>query len=261
MRQQIRSLAAAIGFFTRIPLPSSLKLGPEDERHCQTFFPLLGWMIGLSQAGVYYAAVQLLPPIVAAILAIAWAVLLTGGLHEDGLADCADGFGGGYHKDQILRIMRDSRLGTFGTIALLLSFAVKVSVLSQLTVAHVIIAFFIAAPLSRLAAITLTWTMPYAYTSATSLKSNLTSNMTDTTTSWRRRSLQILCGLAPLLILHPGLAALLLLGLFGLVYLANIYLKLKLQGYTGDCLGALQQLSELVILLSLSLWSRWHVLS
>ncbi len=252
----MRSLAAAVSYFTRIPLPSTLVLQAEDHRHSQTFFPLIGWPIGLSQAGVFYLAAQAFPPLVATILAIAWAILLTGGLHEDGLADCADGFGGGHGREQVLRIMRDPSIGTFGMMTLLLAFAVKVSILSQLAIDQVIIAFFVAAPLSRLVASCLSWLLPYAQR----CKDTSTTKRTvaDQRLSWGRRSFQLLFGLLPFVILNPKLSLLIAASQLLLLWISQLYVKARLGGYTGDCLGALQQLSEIVLLLITSIWAKYY---
>ena len=155
----LRSLVVAFGFLTRLPVPT-VEWRDEDLRRSLPAFPLVGLVIGGLAAVVYAGAWQVLPPLPAAVLAVAVAVAVTGGFHEDGLADTFDGFFGGYESGRRLQIMHDSRIGTFGGAALVLSLVLRVSLLAALTPArgataviggHVLGrgAILLAAPLSR----------------------------------------------------------------------------------------------------------------
>src|SRR5262245_47697291 len=126
-------LRLAVAFLTRIPMPHPDGALPSYFTRAHRVFPLIGAAIGAAVALVQLALLKVgVPPLAAAALALGAGALLTGGLHEDGLADLADGFGGGRDKAAKLEIMRDSRLGTFGALALLVSFTAKVAVLAAL---------------------------------------------------------------------------------------------------------------------------------
>jgi adenosylcobinamide-GDP ribazoletransferase len=113
----MRSFVAAVRFLTRIPVP-----GPETPVAALApavgWFPVVGGLVGLATAGFYAAALRLWAPNVAAVIAIAFGLLLTGGFHEDGFTDAVDGLGGGFTKDRVLEIMKDSRIGAFGAMGL-----------------------------------------------------------------------------------------------------------------------------------------------
>lgn len=131
MIRGLRDLLSAFQFMTRLPLPS-VPTEPESLSRAAKFFPLVGLVIGLGAAGLNRLLSGHASRSVVAITVLTYLVLITGGLHEDGLADAADGFGGGWTKDRILLIMHDSRIGAFGTIALMLSLLARYVLLSEL---------------------------------------------------------------------------------------------------------------------------------
>lgn len=128
----MKRLAASIAFLTRIPIPGAGGFGAEDVGKSARWFPLVGLVLG----GVYVAMARLLsfrlPPEVIAVLIVGAEALLTGALHMDGLADTADGFGGGHTREDILRIMRDHAIGSYGATALILLIALKATVIGAL---------------------------------------------------------------------------------------------------------------------------------
>lgn len=126
-----RPVVVAFGFLTRLPVPS-VGWREDDLRRALPAFPLVGLVVGGLAGLVYAGAWQVLPPLPAAVLAVAVAVAVTGGFHEDGLADTFDGFFGGYEPARRLAIMHDSRIGTFGGAALALSLLLRVSLLAAL---------------------------------------------------------------------------------------------------------------------------------
>jgi len=142
----MRSLAAAIAFLTRIPIPARFRFGAEDVGRSARWFPLVGLLIG----GVYVAMLRLLgpvfPPGVVAVLIVLLEALLTGALHMDGLADTADGFGGGHTREDVLRIMRDHAIGSYGAIALILLVALKVTAIAALAQRGQAAGYLILAP-------------------------------------------------------------------------------------------------------------------
>ena len=129
----LRRLMTAIAFLTRIPVNPSVPFDGDDVARSTAFFPLIGGLIALLQITLLAALTTLdVPYTLQAILATVLLVLLCGGLHQDGLADMADGFGGGHTRDEVLRIMRDSTIGTYGGLALILSIGLRVSSIALL---------------------------------------------------------------------------------------------------------------------------------
>lgn len=128
----MKSFAAALAFCTRIPLPASLAIGAEDVGRSARYFPLIGAMLGGAYLLLAWILHGVLPPLVIAALALAIEALATGALHFDGLADMADGFGGGRTREDILRIMRDHAIGSYGVTALLLLMLIKAFALASL---------------------------------------------------------------------------------------------------------------------------------
>src|SRR5205807_10323731 len=127
----LRDLLFAFQFLTRIPFPGNTHT-QNSLAQATKFFPLVGLVIALGAAGLHRVFSGHLAPAIVAVLVLAYLVLITGGFHEDGLADAADGFGGGWKKEQILEIMRDSRIGSFGALAITLSLLARYSLLSTL---------------------------------------------------------------------------------------------------------------------------------
>ena len=117
----------ALGFYTRFPVPKNQDYSGLPQ--ASVYLPLIGWLVGGSAGLCFYLADLLLPTTTAVILALIGGTLLTGAFHEDGFADVCDGFGGGYGKQQILDIMKDSRIGTYGALALLMAFTLKFAAL------------------------------------------------------------------------------------------------------------------------------------
>ncbi|HEY6255339.1 MAG TPA: adenosylcobinamide-GDP ribazoletransferase [Xanthobacteraceae bacterium] len=134
LRGVAADLAAATLFATRIPLPHGTPIGGADIARAGWALPVVGALIGLLSASVYWIACTLgLPPFCCAALAVAASLISTGALHEDGLADTFDGFGGGDTRERKLEIMRDSRIGSYGACALALSLLLRVGALASLS--------------------------------------------------------------------------------------------------------------------------------
>lgn len=108
----------ALSFFSRIPVPKNVRYSGQSLSQCVAYFPLVGWIVGLVSAGLIVLLMPILGAPLAILLSMAASCWLTGAFHEDGFADCCDGFGGGYTPEQMLRIMKDSRLGTYGVLGL-----------------------------------------------------------------------------------------------------------------------------------------------
>ena len=158
MRDQLELFFTALGFFTRLPVPAWVPWSSERMHHAARYFALVGWVVGGAGALGYLALAWLLPPAVAVVLSMALTIRLTGAFHEDGLADTCDGLGGGLDRDRALAIMKDSRIGSYGAIGLVLALLLKALALVNLGVdadMPVILALLAAHPLSRLAPVTL----------------------------------------------------------------------------------------------------------
>ena len=234
---------AALIYFTRLPLPMLRASTDDDWRRAATYFPLVGWLVGGVAAGVWWGASLVFPAGMAAGLSLGATLLLTGAMHEDGFADLCDGFGGGTTREKTLEIMRDSRIGAFGALGLLLLLGLKWSALSSLPGFMVAAALVAAHACSRAGSITIMASLDYARAEgkARPLASRLQP---------ARIGVAVAVGIAPLLLL-PGTAwaaaAPVLVVRFGAAW----WFQKRLNGYTGDCLGAVQQVGELAFLLTL----------
>src|SRR5258705_7243163 len=128
----IRRFLIAVQFLTRLPVPRVLKSSEAELGKAAAFFPLVGVIVGGGAALVFVLLQRVLPVSASVLCAIVFAAFITSGFHEDGLADTFDGFGGGWTKDRVLEIMRDSRIGTYRTLALIFVFIRKLNFLSVL---------------------------------------------------------------------------------------------------------------------------------
>jgi adenosylcobinamide-GDP ribazoletransferase len=247
LRQQVQYFLIATQFLTRLPIPARLQSvwGMEDLRDSVHMFPLVGVLVGLGASLVYASAVFLnLPPVIAAILAVATQILMTGALHEDGLADVCDGFGGGRTREQKLEIMRDSRLGTYGAIGLILSLALRIAAITYLadpiTVAPALIA---AAALSRAAMPVAMWLMPQARTEGLAASAGRTG--------CARVLVGVGLGVAVIFLCLPLIVASVAIAASAVSATALLGLSQRqLSGITGDVLGLVQQLVEISCLVS-----------
>lgn len=264
MQKQWRNFLLALGFFTRIPVPSFIDFQETDLNHSVKYFPLVGWLVGLIGVAIFYLAMQVFTQSIALLISMAATILATGAFHEDGLADSADGLGGGWSREQVLAIMQDSRLGTYGAIALFMALMAKYQLLTAMHADTVMAALICAHALSRLSAVWLMAALPYAKADA-----NSSSKAKPLATQVSRSDLWVanVFGLLPLLLLlaliQNGLGnwratlsfALLLLAAVGAMWWWwRLLLKRKLGGYTGDTLGAIQQLSEIMFYLASLAW-------
>ena len=254
LREQWRLFWLAVVYFTRLPAPRALALGEVPPERAVRYFPLAGALAALPAAALLAAAAQCWSPWIAAVLAMAALAWLTGALHEDGLADTFDGLGGGRDVASRLEIMRDSRLGSFGALALVLSLLLKAAALAQLLgqgAVRAALLWLAVQVISRALAAAVMLALPYA-------RAGQTGKVTALAQSLRRADGA--CALA------AGAVAWLLLAalawpwraLAALAVLVRMYalwvrvLRARLGGYTGDTLGAAQQLAETALLLVLA---------
>ncbi len=255
MMQQLRLFFVALQFFTRLPIPRWVGFEQDWLHHASRYFPLVGVVVGAIGAAVYAAAALVLPAPVAAVLATAATIYITGAFHEDGFADTCDGLGGGMTRERVLEIMKDSRVGAYGAIGVVCMLGTKVTTLAMLPAAGAIAALLLAHPLSRLCATSLIWRMEYAR--AEGKAKPLAERMT--TLEFCIAVLTVVL-LAALLLAAGALTAQALIAALVASVLATWWLARKFNrrigGYTGDCLGAVQQLAEAVAYIAiLATWS------
>jgi adenosylcobinamide-GDP ribazoletransferase len=231
----------AVSLLTRIPVGSG-RHTEESLARAVPWFPVVGVLIGLSVAVVYALASFLWFGFVASVVAVGTGILLTGAFHEDGLADTVDAFGGGRDTEQTLRILKDPSLGTFGTIALIVSFLLRVGALSMLSVISALWVLPAAHALSRAIAIgALGWVSPVGG----GLGADYGRNVTKT-----RAAVAIVVGLA-VAGAALGWVAVPAVAFCGVAAWGWSRVALRrIGGLSGDVLGAIQQTNEVVILLA-----------
>nr|WP_241022283.1 adenosylcobinamide-GDP ribazoletransferase [Burkholderia sp. Ac-20353] len=247
MRAELRYFFVALGYFTRVPVPRAIGYASGDLDQAARYFPLVGACVGAWGALVYLAALHALPASIAAGLSIAATLLATGAFHEDGLADSCDAFGGGYTRDDVLRIMHDSRIGTFGAVALVIALGLKWQALAALPPLRAAWTMIAAHAASRAMAVSLLMSLDYVR--AEGKAKPVAQRMGP------RAALAAAAFGLPWLFWpdwRAGMAALAALVLLR-AWLAR-YLVRRIGGYTGDCLGFAQQLGELTIYLVVLGW-------
>ena len=265
MKKQLHVFFTTLMFYTRIPCPKNIDHNPDFLNKASRYFPLIGWIVGGICFGVYYLASIVFSVEIALILSMIAGILTTGAFHEDGFADVCDGFGGGWTKEKILMIMKDSAIGAYGAIGLVLLFLLKFQSLIQLlnniqnaefaifNFQFITFILFVAAhSISRLVAISIVFTHEYSREDASSKSKPIAQNFT-----WKEVVGALFFGLLPLVILSFFQWQLLLV--LAPVFIARFFLARYFQkwidGYTGDCLGATQQVCEVVFYLSIiAIW-------
>jgi adenosylcobinamide-GDP ribazoletransferase len=240
VKHQLNLFFLALGFFSRIPMPAWIDYSPENLNRASRYFTLVGWLLGGLVALVFLAVDTLFSNSISLWLAMVFSLLLTGAFHEDGLADTADGFGGAFAREKKISIMKDSRIGTYGAAALVMVLLGKYLLLIENT--QIAIAIFIAYALSRTVAASLVFDMRYVADDDGSKSKPLANNQSKTDL------IILLATCLPLFfLLYWQKAALIIATLLIVRYAAKFYFQKQIGGYTGDCLGAVQQISELVI--------------
>lgn len=240
----IKPFFAAWRFLTVIPLPASLGLTERDLGRSAPFFPLVGLFVGLAAAGLDYGLCRILPVSAASALVVVFLLSVSGALHMDGLADTADGFFSSRSRERMLEIMRDSRIGPMGVIALVCVLILKVSLLASIAEPYRMPVIFLT-PLAGRSVLLLQMSLLTYARPAGGLASVFQNHFS-------RRKL-IIAAVFPAVLGWlaggwPGLFGYLACLSFGLLFAA--YAKSKIGGYTGDTLGAACELAELVLLLA-----------
>jgi adenosylcobinamide-GDP ribazoletransferase len=257
MRAHLRLLLLAVQFYTRLPVPTWVGYSDELLNKATVYFPLVGWLVGGVAAAVFVGANFLFRGAdMALLLSMVASILLTGAFHEDGFADVCDGFGGGWTQDKILAIMKDSRLGTYGATGLGLLLAGKFLALRGLPAAAVAPALLVAHPLSRATALTCIFSHRYARANEDSKAKPVAKKM-----HLGELAAGLTLGALPLLAyaawLHRPALLLVLLPLAAVKAILARYFQRWIGGYTGDCLGAIQQVAEVSCYLFLLAGFAW----
>jgi adenosylcobinamide-GDP ribazoletransferase len=250
MIRELEVFFGALRYFTRLPVPSWVGHSEQQLERAARYFPLVGVIVGSIGALVTVAAAQRLPASLAILAGMAATLLVTGAFHEDGFADTMDGFGGSGQKERVLEIMKDSRIGSFGAIAITLMLLAKFTALAQIDALDGLrmLAFALVAAhaLSRLASTTLLRALDYVRQDDSAKSRPLARRI-----AAAELGLAAVFGLAPCLLL-PGSRVWVAIGLAAAVTaLAAGYFVRRIGGYTGDCLGAAQQAAELAFYVGL----------
>lgn len=239
-RQEWHLFLLAVQFMTRLPIPAHVAFSEESLNRAARYYPAVGLLVGVLSATVLALAALVLPVGSAVVLALVTSVLITGALHEDGLADIADGLGGAMSRDRALEIMRDSRVGAYGVISLILILLLKFALLSAAPASYAAWLLLAGHTLSRLVAVQIMATTPYARKTgakfAVPVLSSLTVRVAHVMTLLILLPLGLIFGAGPLFV---GVLLALAAG-----FILRRRLLVRLQGYTGDGLGAAQQISE-----------------
>ncbi|NOT85122.1 MAG: adenosylcobinamide-GDP ribazoletransferase [Methylococcaceae bacterium] len=242
----LKLLRLALSFYTRVPSPSVQDY--QDLPKATVFLPLIGWLVGGVAALIFILADLLWSQATAVILAFIAGIFLTGAFHEDGFADVCDGFGGGYTQQRILEIMKDSAIGVYGCLGLVLIFLLKFNLLNDAQASAVPLMLLVGHSLSRLSPLLLMHHYEYARAdhskAAAAVYKPTPSELTLATT----------IAVLPLVLL-PKLCWLAVLPVLVVNAFLGRYFYRHIGGYTGDCLGASQQVAEVVFYFSVQgLW-------
>jgi adenosylcobinamide-GDP ribazoletransferase len=249
---ELRLLLVAVQYFTRVPMPSWVGHSAEHLAGTARYFTMVGLLVGAIAASVLWATSLVLPGALPIILSTAATVLLTGAFHEDGLADTFDGLGGSATRERALEIMKDSRIGTFGVAALVLTLTLKVAALSALPARFAVVVLIAGHALSRACALTLLFAGSHVGNPELSRARAVARPM-----SLGEFVFALIIGIVPLYWCGLHAIAGLLCASIVLLVLARWFIR-RLGGFTGDTLGATQQLTETTFYLAvLASWNSY----
>lgn len=248
LKNEVWRFLLAVEFLTRVPATPQAAYSKKRFADSVRHYPLVGMLIGIVAAAVFLVAARYLPHVIAVLLSTAFVMLFTGAFHEDGLADTFDGIGGGGTAERSLEIMKDSRIGVFGMAALWAVLATKVSALNSMDSMAVAISLIAAHCMSR-------WSSVVAIASSSYVRGEGTGKPTAASISNPALLYASIVGLGPpLALVLVGLPIAAVGAAVGLVVghvLMRLFYERKIGGYTGDCLGAVQQVSELGVYLGI----------
>jgi adenosylcobinamide-GDP ribazoletransferase len=247
IQKSLKLFFLALSFYTRLPAPKNQNYSQLPQ--ASIYLPLVGWVVGGLTGLCFYLAYFLWPQTTAIVLSLICGILLTGAFHEDGFADVCDGFGGGYEKQRILEIMKDSQIGVYGALGLVLLMSLKISLLSTMPATAIPLLLFAGHSLSRFPPLLLM--RRYDYARGDNSKSSAAMYKPDT----RELLFAGVFALLPLALLPlPCVLAVPIVLLIN--WRLGCYFYRYIGGFTGDCLGASQQVGETVFYLTITaLWT------
>lgn len=244
MMRAVRLFFSAVAFLTRIPVPAGMQAGPDALASSVLFFPLVGLLVSACAIIVSHACLRFVPRVVMMVIVLVFLVAVTGGLHEDALADAADGFGGGWGKDQILTIMRDSRVGSFGVLAIALALLARFVFLSNIPPPKFDSYLLAGQVTSRWTALPLAFFLPPAR-GQSGQGARMAGSITLLSLALGTVLTLAIVGFA----LHLKAFWVMLVAIL-VTTMSGAYYRCRIGGVTGDCLGATNQLAEVAIYLT-----------
>ncbi|HTC15554.1 MAG TPA: adenosylcobinamide-GDP ribazoletransferase [Steroidobacteraceae bacterium] len=254
--RQVSLLLVATQFLTRLPVQLPAAFQPTWLAGALRYFPLVGGLVGALNVAVWWLCSRLFPPIVAVGLMLSASLLLTGAFHEDGFADTCDGFGGGNTPERTLAIMKDSRIGAYGAIGIFMMLALKWATIVALPAVWLPLVIVSAHVASRWCALGLIWRLRYVRSTAEQGKSQPfdggLSGIGWVTSGLIGAAVPLAVAAISRAAVPDQVLTVAGAGLAGSAFVAVVsagYFKSRIGGYTGDCLGAVQQVSELAFLL------------
>jgi adenosylcobinamide-GDP ribazoletransferase len=252
LKNEILRILASFLFFSRIPVPFATNITTLHYSKAVRYLTLVGFFVSIAGALVMYYSFRIIPKPASVLLGMLTTILLTGAIHEDGLADVCDGFGGGYGKKSILNIMKDSHIGTYGVIGLIFSFLFRFITLSEMPVYFMAVFFVTGNIFSRFTLVTVMHQYTYVRDEATSKSKIVISNI---------NYIDLFIATIPVVIMFSFIgsytALILVIPVWLTKWLLTKYFYKKIDGYTGDCLGAIQQITEIVFYLSALVWLKF----
>ncbi|MDO5663820.1 MAG: adenosylcobinamide-GDP ribazoletransferase [Bacteroidia bacterium] len=238
MKHQLNLFFHALQFYSRIPV-GKIDYSEENLTQSLRFFPLVGIIVGAVGAIIFILSNLVFPQSVSVVATIISMVAITGALHEDGVSDFFDGFGGGYTKERILEIMKDSYVGAYGVIALIFLFLAKFALLLSIETAQLPVALIAAHASSRFMAVLLVKSSTYARMEQS--KSSHSRNPLSHTTFITALVLSAL----PLFLVSWVVAVSAIVVYLIIFFALKRYVDKKIGGFTGDILGTMQQFCEI----------------
>lgn len=251
LRHEARLLCVALQYFTRLPMPALQHFEPAWLSQSVRYFPVAGWVVGAIGAGVLWLCAQVLPLPIAALLALAATVAVTGAFHEDGLADTFDALGGHVPRERALEIMRDSRIGTYGAAALGIALLLRWQAVAALPLTAAMALLVCAHAAARAGAASLMASLPYVR-----LDSDAKAKPVAQDLSARQLLATLFTGALPTLLclaVFPHLAVAVCAGVAAVAAVrigCARWFRTRLGGYTGDSLGCCEQFGEIAFLLA-----------
>lgn len=239
IKREIELFLTAVMFFTRIPCPKGLPYSQEHLDESSRYYPVIGWIVGGCAALVFYLSQLILPFSVSVLLSMIATVFLTGAFHEDGFGDVCDGFGGGRSREDVLTIMKDSRIGAYGAIGLILIFMLKFFSLAEMSPRILPLVLIAGHSVSRGVSSVFRYTHTYVQDNDQSKVRPMAKKMT-----LKNLVITMALGIVPLFLFNAGFVFWVLVPVLFAESLTAGYFARRIGGYTGDCLGALQQICE-----------------